>query len=84
MSKDFKNDNPALAFISVVESNREEIPDGYRLSPRYIETKSRRVALLVQPSVFSRLKKIATAKELSVNEAINEAIKLYLGGVEHE
>lgn len=89
MSKDFKNENPAMAFISKkpqeTESVRENAgfeqnrpPRGYRIDPRYIETKSKRVGVLMQPSVFERLKEFAFEKHISVNEAINEAVQQYL------
>ena len=85
--KGFQVDNPAMAFISQPEQKtpakaktaKEKAPEGYKLNPAYIETKSKRVQLLVQPSAYNDLKKKATAKGISINEAINEAIKDYLG-----
>lgn len=89
MSKDFKNENPAMAFISrkspEVADVRENVdfeqnkpPKGYKMDPKYVETKNRRVGVLMQPSVFERLKDLASEKHISVNEAINEAIQQYL------
>ena len=88
MSKSFKNDNPAMAFISVkgpgkergesTSMNGEAPPVGYRLDPRYVEVKSKKFGILLQPSVFERLKAIAEADHISVNEAINEAIKQFI------
>lgn len=89
MSKDFKNENPAMAFISrtspEVENVRENAdfeenrpPKGYKRDPKYVETKNRRVGVLMQPSVFERLKDLAFEKHISVNEAINEAVQQYL------
>lgn len=88
--RDFKQSNPALAFISSkgeevqAESKEEKLvahakaPEGYKLNPLYVETKSKRVNLLMQPSIVERMKKTAQAKGLSLNEAINEAVKEYL------
>ena len=44
----------------------------------YIETKSKRVQSLVQPSVYEKIKSIAINKGISVNEAINEALRKYI------
>lgn len=91
--KDFKMTNPALQFLSntteaeelgeagakpvreTEKENNELIPSGYQLKP---EAKSRRVQALVQPSIYHSLKEIATAKGISVNEALNEAMRLYV------
>lgn len=77
--KDFKS-NPALQFISQTEeapAQKPEAPTGYKVNPAYIETKSKRVQLLVQPSVFDAVDRIAKLKGISRNEAINEALKQY-------
>lgn len=85
--KTFKHDNPALSFISSAQEEAQpaEIketvsskPEGYKLNPEYIETKSKRVQLLLQPSVVESMKALAKAKGISLNEAVNEAIKEYL------
>lgn len=88
--REFKHTNPALAFISSqkeavpAESKEEKLeatakaPEGYKVNPLYIETKSKRVNLLMQPSIVDRMKERAKAKGLSLNEAINEAVKEYL------
>lgn len=91
VKRNFTKTNPALAFISKQEDPVAEdqdlgekpgtpakAPEGYKLNPLYIETKSKRVNLLMQPSIVDRLKKLAQVKGTSVNEAINEAVKEYL------
>lgn len=87
MSKDFKSENPAMAFISKKSQDMEEKhlkvdeekpPKGYKMDPKYVETKSKRVGILIQPSVFERLKEFAYEKRISVNEAINEAVRQYI------
>lgn len=89
--KDFKGDNPALTFITVPEEQQEDTaettstpelpekpPKGYKLDPRYIETKSKRVQLLMQPSIVAAAKECAAAQGLSMNELVALAIKEYL------
>lgn len=53
-------------------------PAGYKVNPMYIETKSKRVQSLVQPSVYEKIKSIAINKGISVNEAVNEALRKYI------
>lgn len=87
--KDFKSIvNPAMAYITqpteevveVVEApvKEAEVPEGYKLNPMYIETKSKRVQLLLQPSVVEKVKELAKENGLSMNELINTAIIEYL------
>lgn len=88
--KSFKQNNPAEAFITMPETEPIEeeaqkkptgarkAPEGYKLNPEYIEVKSKRVQLLLQPSTVEALKALAKEKGLSMNETANEAIKEYL------
>ena len=94
--KDFKGDNPALAFITIPEEEPTapaptgtapelpasdqsgKPPKGYKVNPLYVETKSRRVQLLMQPSIVDAAKKYATAQGLSMNELVALALKEYL------
>lgn len=89
--KTFKNtENPALQFISTpdlneneeresahVESGAVEAPSLRGFTPKLDkpETKSRRVQLLIKPSVYSAVKQIADASGLSVNEIINQILE---------
>ncbi len=57
--------------------DRERAPEGYKLAPQYIETKSKRVQLLIQPSVYEAVKAKASSLGISTNEAISEALKAY-------
>ena len=88
--KDFKT-NPVMNFISQesidkVEGKPEKkpgkkkAPEGYKPNPEYIEVKSRRVQILLQPSIHEAIKAKAKAESISTNEAINEAIKKYVEG----
>ena len=85
-TKSFK-DNPAYQFISTTqpeETMQEEPmpqtsptgkpPEGYKLNPLYVETKSRRLQLVLQPSLYERVKAGAAAAGLSVNEYVHRIL----------
>ena len=55
----------------------EKAPAGYKPNPDYVETKSKRVQLLVQPSVYEAVKAKAKAEGISINEAVNRALRSY-------
>lgn len=60
--------NAAMSFISATQrSEAEEVT----------ETKSKRYNLLLKPSLHEDLEKIATMQRISVNEAVNRALKAY-------
>lgn len=85
--KSFKG-NPALQFISTAETetqppkektitmpqSTERPPEGYKLNPLYVETKSRRLQLVLQPSLYDRVKAGAAAAGLSVNEYVHQIL----------
>jgi len=91
--KSFKSDiNPAMQFFSeneiekeIMPAKQQEIqdkpPEGYKYNPLYVETKSKRLQVLVQPSLYEKLKKRATEEDKSVNEIINILLK---DGLERE
>lgn len=79
-----KTMNPALSFISKQEPIQETITTPEPASnvpmkkdPRYIETKSKRLQLLMQPSLHTRLKRLADDKGVSLNELIHSALETY-------
>lgn len=90
MAKKSFKDNPALQFISTAEPEEtrqeereltipqpkpaEKPPEGYKLNPLYVETKSRRLQLVVQPSLYGRVKAGAAAAGLSVNEYVHQIL----------
>lgn len=53
-------------------------PKGYKINPEFLEVKSQRVQLVLQPSVVKRLKKAAAKRKLSMNETANTAIIEFL------
>ena len=87
MAKKSFKDNPALQFISTAEEEEQEVtpekkapttakaPEGYKLNPLYVETKSRRLQLVLQPSLYEKVKATAKAKKLSVNEYIHQLLE---------
>lgn len=54
---------------------RGELPEGYKLNPKYIEKRTKRIQLVVQPSLYDKLKAAADAAGLSLNEYANQAFK---------
>ncbi len=59
-------------------TSKTSTPAGFKLNPEFIETKSKRVQVLLQPSVYEAVKARAQAENISVNEAINTALKEYV------
>lgn len=77
--KDFSNiATPALQFISNQDTEQPEkdtTPEGYKVNPAYIEKKSRRLQLLMQPSLYDLLKTRAVEEGTSVNNLIHELLE---------
>ena len=91
--KSFTSANPAMAFISsvpeeslvteqqaviasIAENKIADVP--MKRNPEYIETKSKRVQMLMQPSLHTALKQVAAKQGISVNEAMHEILKQYV------
>ena len=56
-----------------VESGKP--PDGYKLNPMYLEKKSRRFQLLMQPSLYKKLRARAYEGGISINELIHSILE---------
>lgn len=77
--------NPALQFISTptapaTENNygspaAGETPEGYKVNPYYIEKRSKRLQMLIQPSLYDKLKKKADGEGCSVNDALHRILE---------
>ena len=85
--KSFNLDNPALQFISTPEEKKKEeaeviapAPEGYKINPLYLEKKSRRLQLLMKPSISEKLKARADREGNSVNDVVNNLIEEALKG----
>lgn len=57
------------------QASKEKPPAGYKLNPLYIETKSRRLQLLVQPSLYDKIKKKAEETQTSINDYIHSVLQ---------
>lgn len=81
-------DNPAMNFISQATIDRvdgktedttptgaKKAPEGYKANPEYIETKSKRVQILVQPSLHREAKAVSEELGVSLNDFIHRAIQ---------
>ena len=88
--KTFIEDNPALRFITE-PGEREatpaeepttpgKTPNGYKPNPAYIEVKSKRVQLLMQPSLFTQVKALADQAGISLNEYIHRTLENIVKG----
>ena len=88
--KQFINrDNPALNFISTAgkedapapmspaDAPREPVraPEGYKHNPEFIEKKTRRLQLVLQPSLYDKVKARAEQSGTSVNEYIHSILE---------
>lgn len=82
--KSFKDSiSPAMQFISqpLEESPKAETPpEGYKVNPLYIEKKSRRLQLLIQPSLYDKVKARADREGRSLNELIHSILEEEMRG----
>lgn len=91
--KSFSHANPAMSFISapIVEDtpSQETTPTEkvineldfnvpMKRNPEFVEVKSKRMQLLMQPSVHNAIKKMADLEDMSVNEKIHRILKDYI------
>lgn len=78
MSKKSFTNNPAEAFITpqqpIISSKEETVKVIYQ-SP---EARSKRINLLIQPTLHKELKKIADEKGTSVNNLIHEQLEMFI------
>ena len=90
--KSFKADlNPAMQFISTPAeetttgagegvASTKDAPEGYKVNPLYIEKRSKRLQLLVQPSLYDKVKAQADTEGCSVNDYIHRVLEEALRG----
>ena len=75
--------NPAMAFITEQRPTpqpAQKTPEGFKPDPGYVETKSRRMQLLVQPSLHDALKARAMAEGKSVNDLVHSILEAAVKG----
>jgi len=78
-------ENPAELYISkpaeatapaqTEQAPAGKAPEGYHANPLFIENKSKRLQLLIQPSLHEKLKIKAKAEGVSVNELVNSILQ---------
>lgn len=83
--KSFQADlNPVMQFISTPTQDTakmetvpkiEDVPEGYKVNSLYIEKRSKRLQLLIQPSLHDKIKAQANAKGCSVNDFIHRVLE---------
>lgn len=81
--KSFKTDiDPVMQFINAPadETVKPDIKpaassEGRKPDPRYIETKSKRLQLLIQPSLLDKLKYKAKSEGRSVNDLVHSILE---------
>lgn len=90
--KSFKAElNPAMQFISTPAeetttgagegiASTKDAPEGYKVNPLYIEKRSKRLQLLVQPSLYDKVKAQAEREGCSVNDYIHRVLEEALRG----
>jgi len=73
-----QTDTPKPNEMNNTKFTTEEIPTepphGYKLNPLYVETKSKRLQLIMQPSLLAKIKDTAKNKGLSVNEYVHQVL----------
>lgn len=75
--------DPIKQFITPIEEpSREAIPEGYKINPLYVEKRSRRLQLLIQPSLYAKLKAKADMEGWSVNDTLHTILEKALREVE--
>lgn len=79
--KDFTTKNPAMAFISTAgeinEKNETETKVIKNNKPKR-ETKSKRLNLVIRPSLYQSIEKIAYMKQNSPNDQISKCLEEYV------
>lgn len=61
-------------------SSKTNAPEGYKVNPLFIEKRSKRTQLIMQPSVFERAKAKAEQNGQSFNDYVHSLIEKDLDG----
>lgn len=62
--------------------HKDTIPPGWKINHEIVESKSKRVQLLMQPTLHSKIKKSAQKKGLSVNDYIHRVLLAHIEEME--
>jgi hypothetical protein len=70
-------DNPALSYLGPVAGDAVRSGDGadYREAMRGVEPRSRQVHLMLRPSVYEKVKRVAAGRGVSVNDLIHSTLE---------
>lgn len=66
--------------IPTLDISLDEAPEGYKINPLFIEKKSRRLQMLMQPSLHAKVKAAANKEKVSVNDYIHKVLEEHLKG----
>lgn len=64
--------------LSLRTQQKNEFDVPMKRNPEFIEVKSKRMQLLMQPSLHAAIKKLADSEDISVNEKIHSILKGYI------
>lgn len=67
--------SPSKQELPSPEPPAHDVP--MKMNPLYIETRSRRLNLLIQPSLHKRIKSLASVRHTSVNDLIHLVLEEY-------
>ena len=70
--------------ISEIPPQIGKPPEGYKINPLYVETKKRRLQLVMQPSLYEKVKARASEQKVSVNEYIHRVLAAATEGGKEE
>lgn len=78
MAKDFKSNNPLEEMLSVHQEVSKEEAKETTIIYQEKESKTKRLNLLIRPSVYEKLKVKAEKEYMSVNELFNVLAEEYI------
>ena len=78
--------NPTLSYISkesiAAIDGEEQLyfegtkpPEGYKLNPQFIEKRTKRVQLVLQPSLYEKVKQASSAAGISLNDYVHKLLE---------
>ena len=62
------------------DQNAPKAPEGYKVNPMYIETRSKRLQVVLQPSLYEKVKAAADAQGVKVNSYIHAVLEKAVDG----
>lgn len=66
---------PTVNAAEDLEDLRRHAPEGYKVDPRLIEKRTHRLQVVLQPSLYKKVKAAAKAKKVSVNDYIHRLLE---------